>query len=156
MVDNIFRGVLGIKQRNMRKQRLSEQAAINGKSSTQSSLLPKKSSVAPPNVQDYGAKLSNQQQYQASQGSSSNSYKNQQPTLGKINLMGFGGGDFVQSQTPTHVPQYVAPHQTEYARPASAIHNRKQSSEDDSNQVEDENLEINDNPNEVRLPLFRT
>lgn len=117
LADNIFRGIIGIKQRNMRKQRQSELAVK--KSSTQSSLLPKKSSVAPPNVQDYGAR------YQAS--SSSNSYSNHQP--GRINFMG-GGEQMSQSQ------------QVDRAQP------RKHSSDD--NHLDDENLEINDNPNEVR------
>lgn len=120
MVDNIFRGILGIKQRNMRKQRQSELAAK--KSSTQSSLVPKKTSVAPPNVQDYGAR------YQAP-SSSSNSYSNlHQPPPSRINLM---GGDFAQASQDN-------------GRGALP---RKHSSEDDH--LEDENLEITDNPNEV-------
>lgn len=138
----------------MRKQRLAEKSLTKGaNSSSRSSLAQnqhgKKHSVAPPNVQDYGAKIGT---------NSVNSY-NQQPGnaggMGKISLMGFGnfnGGHTENvSHAPSSIPQFENP-VSDNARPISTgmLKHRKHSSEDDQ-QVDDENLEINDNPNEVTI-----
>jgi hypothetical protein len=78
--------------------------------------------------------------------------------MGKISLMGFGNFNGGLTENVSHAPSYI-PHfenpVSDNARAIStgALNHRKHSSEDDQ-QVDDENLEIYDNPNEVSFSLF--